>query len=56
MASCLLSQPPTGQQTEKEQVLIQRYAKTDVRQFSFSVRAVESWEKLPEELKNAKNS
>jgi hypothetical protein len=35
---------------------MQRYAKIYVRKFFFSVRTVESWSKLPEDLKNAKNS
>ncbi len=45
--------PRTTRQTEGEYRLIQRFARTDPRKYSFAVRAVDPCNKLPDDLKLA---
>ncbi len=44
---------PRTRQTEGEYRLIQKFARTDPRKYSFAVRVVDPWNKLPEDLKLA---
>ena len=44
---------PRTRQTADENGLVTQFARTDPRKYSFAVRTVESWNKLPEEIKKA---
>ncbi len=44
---------PRTRQTEGEYRLIQKFARTDPRKYSFAIRVVDPWNRLPDELKLA---
>jgi hypothetical protein len=44
---------PRTRQTEGEYRLVQKFAGTDPRKYSFAVRVVDPWNRLPEDLKLA---
>ena len=44
---------PRTRQTEGEYRLVQKFARTDPRKYSFAVRVVDPWNRLPDDLKLA---
>ena len=46
---------PRTRQAAGTNSLVVQFARTDPRKYSFAIRTVEEWNKLPEETRNAAN-